>query len=80
MLEQQLTRLDHSVRELAELNLEKEPELGLRQLLTVLRESIDQLHRHRDGVQTLLAGFRIARERVNRFRTAAVSRSVDRTD
>lgn len=55
LLEQQLTRLDHSVRELAELNLEKEPELGLRQLLTVLRESIDQLHRHRDGVQTLLA-------------------------
>lgn len=54
-LEQQLTRLDRTARELADIDLEKEPELGLRQLLTVLRESIDQFHRHRDGVQTLLA-------------------------
>ncbi len=54
-LEQQLTRLKQSMRELAEVDIEKEPELGLRQLQTVLRESIDQLHRHRDGVQTLLA-------------------------
>ena len=54
-LELQLECLERNLNGLAEIDLDKEPELGVRELLTVLRESIDLLHEHRDGVQALLA-------------------------
>ncbi|WP_254509337.1 GGDEF domain-containing protein [Anatilimnocola floriformis] len=53
-LEMQLGHLTQHLAVLADIDLEKERELGLRELLTVLRESIEQLHDHRDGVQALL--------------------------
>lgn len=42
-------------QELAAIEMEKEPELGARQLLTTLADWIEHLHEHRDRVQTLLA-------------------------
>ena len=54
-LEQQLTRLDRIALELAAIDFALDPELAVRQLLTLLREAIDSLHQHRDGVQNLLA-------------------------
>jgi diguanylate cyclase (GGDEF)-like protein len=54
-LEQQLTRLDRTATELAAIEIEKEPELAARQLLSVLRDWLDKLHRHRDCVQALMA-------------------------
>lgn len=54
-LEHQRTQLQRAVAEIAAVEIEKDPELAARQLLGLLREAIDQLHRHRDGVQTLLA-------------------------
>lgn len=54
-LEYQLERLAQHAAVVAAIDLEKEPDLGIRELQTVLRESIELLHRHRDEVQELLA-------------------------
>jgi diguanylate cyclase len=54
-LEHQLTQLQRAAAEIAAVEIEKEPEFAARQLVGVLRDSIDEIHRHRDSVQTLLA-------------------------
>lgn len=55
ILEDQLTVLDRIGHALTEIDLGKEPELGARQLLEQLDESIELLHTGRDAWQHLLA-------------------------
>jgi diguanylate cyclase (GGDEF)-like protein len=55
ILEHQIERLDRMGRELAHISIDKEPELGARQLLVQLSAAVDLLHDGRDQLQHLLA-------------------------
>lgn len=54
-LELQIAHSDQTAKELAAIEIGKEPELGARQLLATLAEWIARLHGHRDQTQHLLA-------------------------